>query len=118
MKTIIAGSRDIDDYDAIKTAVVNSGYVITEVVSGKAKGVDKLGEKWATDNNVPVKEFPAYWNTYGKTAGFRRNNEMAKYADALVAVWDGRSKGTRHMIETATREGLRVYVQVVGERGK
>ncbi len=118
MKTIIAGSRDIDDYDVIKTAVLNSGYVITEVVSGRAKGVDKLGERWATDNNIPVKEFPAHWNTYGKTAGFRRNNEMAKYADALIAVWDGRSKGTRHMIDTATREGLRVYVQVVGERGK
>lgn len=55
MKTIIAGSRDIDDYNAIKTAITNSGYVVTEVVSGRAKGVDKLGEKWATDNNIPVK---------------------------------------------------------------
>lgn len=83
---------------------------IEEIVSGTANGVDKLGENWAMYRRIPVKKFPANWNMYGKSAGYRRNLEMAGYADALVAVWDGESKGTKHMIDIARDKGIITYV--------
>lgn len=103
MKVIIAGCRDFNDFGFIKESIdmlISSGKVnITEIVSGKAKGADTLGEKYASLNNIPVKEFPANWNLYGKKAGFLRNQEMGNYADCLIAFWDSNSKGTKHMIE-------------------
>lgn len=110
MKVIIAGSRGITDPALIKEAVRLSQFKITEVVSGAARGVDTLGEGWASVNRLPVKQFPANWNLYGKAAGHIRNNEMASYADALIAIWDGESRGTKHMIYTAKNKGLLVYV--------
>ena len=99
MRVIIAGSRTIEDYDLVKKAIKDSGFDITEVVSGGAIGVDCLGEWWAEENDIPVKEFTAYWHIQGKPAGILRNQQMALYANALIAVWDGKSKGTKHMIE-------------------
>ena len=109
MKVIIAGSREITDYDAVESAVKNSGFDITEVVSGTARGVDRLGERYARENNIPLKLFPADWNLHGKKAGPLRNIEMAKYADGLVALWDGFSNGTRHMLAQGVDYGLKVY---------
>jgi glycerophosphoryl diester phosphodiesterase len=80
------------------------------VVSGTAAGADSWGEAWACWYGVPVERFPAHWTTYGRSAGARRNRQMARGADALVAVWDGVSPGTRDMIDVATRAGLRVFV--------
>ena len=99
MKVIIAGSRSITDGKAVRKAVDLSGFSITEVVSGNADGVDKLGELWAASENIPVKRFLPDWKRLGKKAGIVRNREMGEYADALVAVWDGKSRGTKHMIE-------------------
>ena len=110
MKVIIAGTRTVTDSEAVTAAVAQSGFWITEVVSGSARGVDALGEQWAARYGVPVKRFPADWNRYGKSAGPRRNREMAEYADALIAVYDGESPGTRNMIETAKALGLTVCV--------
>lgn len=109
MKTIIAGGRDFRDYELLSGRMQEIPWQITEVVSGKAKGADSLGELWAT-NSKPIKQFPANWKKHGKAAGPIRNTEMAEYADALVAFWDGKSRGTRHMIETAAKKGL--YVKV------
>lgn len=110
MKVIVAGSRLITSYPAVALAIHNSGFEITELVSGTARGVDTLGEQWAALSGVPVKRFPADWNGLGKQAGYVRNAQMAEYADALIAVWDGRSAGTRGMIRLAERELLAVYV--------
>lgn len=110
MKTIIAGSRAITSYYLVDEAIRFSGFDITEVVSGGARGVDHLGEVWASRHNKPIKIFPANWNVLGKKAGFRRNIQMADYADALVAVWDGMSRGTAHMIGVARARGLKVFV--------
>lgn len=108
MKTIIAGSRTITDIDE---ALNNfNDWTITEVVSGCARGVDKLGEVWATTNNIPIKRFPADWNNLGKSAGYVRNHQMADYAEALIAIWDGKSKGTKHMIDIANNKKLKVVV--------
>lgn len=110
MKTIIAGSRSIKNSALVEQAVRESGFRITEVVSGTAKGVDQMGEDWANKNNLPIKRFPAEWNKHGKKAGYIRNEQMADYANALIAIWDGESKGTKHMIWAAQLKGLQVYV--------
>lgn len=106
MKTIIAGTRTVDDYDIVKEALSRIDWEITEVVSGCAKGVDTFALRWAYDSDVPTKKFPADWDTHGKAAGPIRNREMAKYADAAVIIWDGKSKGTANMLEEARKAGL------------
>lgn len=111
MKTIIAGSRGFADYKYMYEQLDNCPWNITEVVSGTAKGADQRGERWAGHKNIPVTKFPAKWDEYGKGAGYVRNLEMAEYADALIAFWDGESRGTNHMIEIAVDLGL--YVKVV-----
>lgn len=110
MKVIVAGSRSISDYDLVEQAIKESGFEITEIVSGCARGVDRLGEKYAFLNGLAVRAFPANWNMYGKRAGYLRNERMAIYADAVVAVWDGQSKGTKHMIDFAKGKGLHIFV--------
>lgn len=94
-------------------AIIKSGFQITSVVCGCASGVDKLGDDWAKMNDLPVDYCPADWNVHGRKAGYLRNVEMADHADALVAVWDGKSKGTKHMIDIATSKGLKVYVEKI-----
>ena len=113
MKVIIAGSRTVMDYTILEQAVTASRFPITHVISGAARGADKMGEKWAMIHNLPLTQFPANWSTYGIRAGFVRNEEMSQVADALIAVWDGTSKGTRHMIETMRKKGKPVYVDLV-----
>ena len=114
MRVIIAGSRDITDYTLVVDAVEKSGWGedIETVVSGGAKGVDLLGERWAKENigedNIDV--FLADWGELGNEAGFARNYDMAMNADALIAVWDKKSNGTRHMINIANEMGLEVSI--------
>ena len=87
-----------------------AGFPITEVVSGGSGNVDLLGEKWGLACKLPVSRFTAAWGAYGASAGPRRNRQMAEYADALIAIWDGKSKGTLNMIKEATKRELSVYV--------
>lgn len=108
MKTIIAGGRDYrfteQDFRLLDSTT------ITEVVCGGATGADEYGRVWAIGNNIPVKMFPANWGAHGKSAGPIRNRQMAEYAERLIAFWDGKSRGTKNMIDTATRLGLDVLV--------
>ena len=113
MRVIIAGSRGITDFSLVQEAITESCFEITEVVSGHARGVDALGEAWALKHGVKLKVFPANWDKYGPRAGPIRNGEMAEYAEALIALWDGKSSGTESMIEKAQAKGLKVYVKVV-----
>jgi len=110
MKVIVAGSREGFVARNVFEAIEESTFKITELVSGTAKGVDKDGEYYARVNNIPVKQFPANWDAFGKKAGYLRNKEMADYADALVAVWDGESRGTKNMIRTMEALGKPVYI--------
>lgn len=112
MKVIVAGSRDGFVAKNVFEAIEESPFFgnITEIVSGTARGVDRDGEYFAKCNNIPVKPFPAAWDTHGKAAGHIRNRQMAEYADALVAVWDGESRGTKNMIEVMRKMGKPVYV--------
>ncbi len=118
MKTIIAGSRGITSYQIVREAVEASGFDVTHVISGGARGVDRLGGLWAFKNEVAFTVDPADWGEHGREAGFRRNERMANVADALIAVWDGASPGTRHMIATAQRKGLKVFVWMVPHLGR
>lgn len=113
MKTIIAGSRIFHDTPMIARAVKASGFKITEVVSGGAMGVDFAGETWAGILGIPVKRFQAEWRKYGHSAGPIRNREMANYADALIAIWDGKSRGTSNMIAVARELGLDIYIEKI-----
>ena len=114
MKTIVAGSRGIDDYPLLQRVIATAPWRVTEVVSGGARGVDRLGERWAHEHGVAIKLFPAEWGRLGKKAGVLRNEQMARYAEALIAVWDGSSRGTRHMIQRATELELLVLVASTG----
>lgn len=116
MRTIIAGSRTIKDIGFVYKAALNCGFDITEIISGGARGIDKLGEEIARRSSIPCKVFPANWDLHGKSAGYKRNVEMAEYADALIAIWDGHSRGTKHMIDIATAKGLLVYVEIVDDQ--
>ena len=109
-RTIIAGSRSITDYAVVEEAIRASEIVPSVVLCGTARGVDRLGKYWARQHGIPVDDHPAEWGKYGKAAGSIRNGWMAENADALIAVWDGQSKGTKDMIHRAHARGLTVYV--------
>lgn len=112
-RVIIAGTRTYDDYASLKAY---ADYKLSrieddiEIVSGGARGADALGEMYAREKGYSIKRFQAEWDRYGKSAGPRRNEAMAKYADALLAYWDGESRGTKSMIELAKANGLKVGV--------
>lgn len=119
MKTIIAGGRDITDYKPVMRAIKKAasvGIVIDELVCGMARGVDMTGYWFAKMARIPIKEFPADWDKHRKAAGPIRNEEMAKYADALIAVWDFESKGTADMIIRMRKYGKLLCVYDVTEK--
>jgi hypothetical protein len=112
VKVIIAGSRNFYNYELLKSECdrILKGLSDIEIVSGTAKGADFLGERYALGRGYKLTKFPAKWKTYGNMAGPFRNREMAEYADTLICFWDFKSRGSKNMIETATRLYLKVYV--------
>jgi hypothetical protein len=114
MKIIIAGGRDFNDIHKVMESVDHHlskcKHLDIEIVSGTANGADKLGEEYAELRDYKVAQFKPDWDKYGKGAGYKRNVEMADYADALVAFWDGKSKGTMHMINIAKKKGIQVKI--------
>lgn len=115
LKVIVAGSRTFDDYELLKAElnILIAPNVFTmgiEIVSGTANGADKLGERYASEYNFGVKRFPAEWNKYGKQAGYLRNKQMAEYATHCVCFWDGKSRGTKMMIDLAKGHNLNLHV--------
>lgn len=111
MKLIIAGSRTLTVYADFIGGAIRSFKMpaVYEIVSGKALGIDLSGERYANKWNIPIKEFSADWKLYGKAAGPIRNREMAEYADALLLIWDGKSKGSKNMKETMINLNKSVY---------
>lgn len=114
MKTIIAGSRDAH-YGETMIAIYSCPWDITGIVSGCARGPDSHGINYGRLRNIPIYMYPADWKAYGKRAGHIRNCEMARNAEALIAVWDGQSRGTKHMIDEAINRGLRLHVYKLDE---
>lgn len=101
IKVIIAGSRNYSNFSEL--CFVCDYYLShspkVEIVCGGARGADSLGKRYAELKGYKIKEFIPDWDKFGKSAGYRRNVEMANYADVLIAFWDGNSKGTGHMID-------------------
>lgn len=112
MKVIVAGSRDFSNYDLLckKLDIILSQQKDIQIVCGEARGADSLGKRYAEEHGYVVLLYPANWEKYGKSAGFRRNKEMAQVADALVAFWDGQSKGTYNMIQLMKNKPTRVVM--------
>lgn len=114
---IVAGSRNFTDYKKVCEILfpLFQKYDEVIIISGTARGADMLGEKFAQQHGILVRQFPADWARYGKQAGMKRNTLMAHNAKILVAFWDGKSKGTKHMIDTATIIGLETHIIEVDE---
>lgn len=102
-RVIIAGGRDFADYKQLKSfadrMLAGKRAQGIEVVCGDANGADKLGERYAAEHAFDIRHFPAQWDALGRRAGYTRNEQMGDYADALIAFWDGKSHGTKHMID-------------------
>lgn len=117
MKLIIAGGRNIPEHiayaECVKWRIANRDKVATEIVSGAARGVDTAGEEYADYYDIPVKRFYPDWDTFGKSAGYRRNLEMGQYADALLLIWDGESKGSGHMKDIMRKLNKPIYEIVI-----
>jgi hypothetical protein len=113
MKLIIAGSRTFTYYKKLCEVCdqILQDQNNIEIVSGAYyRGADKLGEKYATEKGFKLTKFPANWNKFGRAAGPKRNEQMANYADTLIAFWDGKSRGTKNMIDLAKCRGLEVKI--------
>ncbi len=125
MKVIIAGSRTFNDYELLcaelnlilyiriahkDLEIVSGGQVTNNITTGEKYGADYLGERYAKANDVPVTKFLPDWNKYGKSAGPIRNEEMAKYAEGCIVFWDGKSKGTKNMIDLANKYKLKLHI--------
>lgn len=113
-RIIIAGTRTFNDYEQLYVRVTMLISRIPrneiEIVSGGAKGADQLGEQYAKHKGYALKIFPADWKQLGKSAGYIRNKEMAEYATHLIVFWDGKSKGTKHMIDLAEKCNLKIRI--------
>lgn len=112
LKIIIAGSRDFNNYNLLKQKLnfYIGEHKDIEIISGTARGTDSLGERYAIEKGFSLQRFPANWQKYGKRAGYLRNEEMAKYASHAIIFWDGKSKGTAHMIELCKKHKINYRV--------
>ena len=115
VKVIIAGSRGFQDYELLrdscdhKLSEVSKTHSVV-IISGGARGADTLAKDYAEDRNYALVVMEADWETHGKSAGYKRNQEMANNATHLIAFWDGQSRGTKHMIDIAKKADLPTYV--------
>lgn len=124
LRVIIAGSRNFDDFSKLmdicnsileNTANKYGNFDKIRIISGTARGADRLGEQYAINMRYELSKFYPNWDGLGKRAGYVRNVEIAKFAiennsvGVLIAFWDGKSKGTKRMIEQAAKYGLKVY---------
>lgn len=121
MKIIIAGSRQLSAYKDftrvwwVADAVLKSGLEVTEVVSGGCRGIDLAGELYAESHNppIPIKRFLPDWNGLGKAAGPIRNAQMADYAEGLILIWDGKSRGSASMLQLAIDRKLKIHQYII-----
>lgn len=107
-KIIVAGSRGLTDYEFVKTELdkLLPKNKKVEIVCGGARGADALGKQYAAEHNLSCHTMNAEWNKYGRRAGYIRNQAMAEYADKVIVFWDGKSNGSRHMINIANEKKM------------
>jgi hypothetical protein len=112
MNVCIAGSRSFNNFHLLKQHMdkIHDVFGIVNVISGTAKGADKLGEEWAEWHGLNIIRYPADWDKHGNVAGILRNIEMAKSSDLVVLFWDGKSPGTKQMLEYCLKNNIFVKV--------
>lgn len=110
LRTIVAGSRDDVSRNDLEIALDGLHWEVSVLLCGCARGADTIGREWAEENKVPIELYPANWERFGRRAGYRRNEEMSERAEALIALWNGISKGTAHMIQISNKKGLPIRV--------
>jgi len=113
-RVIVAGGREFNDYAKLCSELDEYLHPFPHeevtIISGTARGADRLGERYAADRELKLVRMPADWDKHGKSAGYRRNEEMAKAATHAVCFWDGKSRGTQHMINIARQGNLATHV--------
>ena len=113
-KIAIGGCRNFNNYNVFKEFVnecISSfkGEII--IISGKCRGVDCMAERYAAEKSLGLELFPAEWKKYGRSAGPIRNKVMVQRADIVIAFWDGKSKGTKSLINNAKVMGKVLYIK-------
>ena len=118
MRIVVAGSREYKDYDVVKGFIdtcicelQNHKEII--ILSGGARGADMLGLRYAAENNLKTQMYRADWKRYGRAAGPKRNEQMAKECDVVICFWDGKSHGTKSMLDYAQKYNRKVYVKYI-----
>lgn len=106
MKTAIVGSRSIVSLDIAKYIPEGT----TEIISGGARGADTLAREYAQENNIKLTEFLPEYNLYRRGAPLKRNIRIIENADIVVALWDGHSRGTKHVIDNCVSRNIEVKV--------
>lgn len=115
-RVIVCGSRTFEDRKLCFETLnqVLDGVTDVEIVSGHAKGADMFGEEYGDLHGFKVSIFKPDWKMYGRGAGPVRNRRMLEYAleeeAVVIAFWDGKSKGTKNMIDLADKAGADVKV--------
>lgn len=117
-RIVIAGCRDYNNYDEAKPYIDFCLSNISKensivIVSGCASGADAIGERYAKENGYEVEKYPADWKAYGRGAGPKRNKQMAQVSDYVICFWDGKSKGTKSMIDYARKCGKPVKIKTI-----
>lgn len=117
-RIVVAGCRDYDNYEEAKEFIDFCIFDIAQnntviFVSGTCRGADMLGEKYADEHGFEIERYPAQWDLYGRAAGPLRNRKMAEASDLVICFWDGKSRGTRSMIEFAEKIGKTVKVKMI-----
>lgn len=113
MQVIVSGPAGIDRRDLVDEALKKAGYPVTKIISGCGEGVEQRAKEWAKEEvGVEFKERPAKWEEKGPSAAVQRNWNITEIAEALVAIWDGKDRDTKNLIEIAYQKGLRLFVVV------
>ncbi len=117
-RVVITGCRDYNNYDEAKSYIDFCLSNIRKennivIVSGCASGADAIGQRYAQENGFVVEKYPADWKTYGRSAGPRRNKQMAEVSDLVICFWDEKSKGTKSMIEYAIKYNKTVKIKKI-----
>ncbi len=101
MTIAVVGSRDFDGYNYLSKSLEIYFPTIDKIISGGARGADSLAARYAKEHDIPLIEFLPDWDRYGKSAGFKRNQQIVDATNVVVAYWDGKSHGTKHSINIA-----------------
>ncbi len=117
-RVVVAGCRDYNNYEQAREFIelcISKINKENEIIflSGDCRGADALGIRYAKESGFAIEHYPAEWQKYGKSAGPKRNEIMAQRCDFVICFWDGKSRGTRSMIELAQKYKRKIRVKMI-----